>query len=239
MKNLSKRSYTPSSVRGFTLVELMVAVTISGVVMAGIYSAYYSQQKSYVVQEQVAAVQQNLRAAMYVMEREIRMSGCDPTKNAGAVISSPLETSIQFTEDISDGTLGGNPNGSIDPNPYGENITYSLTDGVLNRTTINADGTNNVQPLAENIEAIDFVYIGSNQNPLPQPIADPSVIRSVRIAIIAKSEKPDPQYTSSQTFKTLSNKSFGPYTDHFRREILNVQVKCRNIAIETAGLAAS
>ena len=52
---------------GFTLVELLVAMVISLVVMGGIYSTYHSQQKSYLVQEQVAAMQQNLRSAMYNM----------------------------------------------------------------------------------------------------------------------------------------------------------------------------
>jgi type IV pilus assembly protein PilW len=60
---------------GFTLVELLVAMVISLVVMAAIYSTYHSQQKSYLVQEQVAAMQQNLRSAMYNMAREVRMAG--------------------------------------------------------------------------------------------------------------------------------------------------------------------
>ena len=55
---------------GFTLVELLVAIAVAGIVMAGIYSSYYSQQKSYVAQKQVAAMQQNLRVGMYYMERD-------------------------------------------------------------------------------------------------------------------------------------------------------------------------
>ncbi|MBN1907686.1 MAG: prepilin-type N-terminal cleavage/methylation domain-containing protein, partial [Deltaproteobacteria bacterium] len=68
---------TSNDTPGFTLVELLIAMAIAGVVMAGVYSAYSSQQRSYLAQEQVAAVQQNLRVAMYFMEREIRMAGCD------------------------------------------------------------------------------------------------------------------------------------------------------------------
>ncbi len=85
---------------GFTLVELMVAMAIGLIVMSAVYSTYSTQQKSYVLQEQVAAMQQNIRAAMYYMTREIRMAGCDPTGNAQAGITAAGPTTISFTRDI-------------------------------------------------------------------------------------------------------------------------------------------
>src|SRR3989339_279506 len=90
---------------GFTLVELLVSMAIAGIVMASIYSSYYSQQKAYVIQEQVAGMQQNLRAAMYHLERDIRMAGYDPTGKAGSGIITATSPAIpnppvfQFTKD--------------------------------------------------------------------------------------------------------------------------------------------
>ena len=55
---------------GFTLVELLVALALAGLVSAAIYNIYISQNKSYAVQERVAEMQQNLRVAMYMMKRE-------------------------------------------------------------------------------------------------------------------------------------------------------------------------
>ena len=43
-----------TSSQGFTLIELLVAMVISLIVMTAIYSSYHSQQRSYLVQEQVA-----------------------------------------------------------------------------------------------------------------------------------------------------------------------------------------
>jgi len=57
---------TIKSNQGFTLVELMVSLVVAGVVLAGICSTFYSQHISYLNQEQIVSMQQNLRAAMYI-----------------------------------------------------------------------------------------------------------------------------------------------------------------------------
>ena len=54
--------------RGFTLIELMVAMVISTIVLAGVYAAYHSQVKSYTKQKVVIEMQQNVRNAMYFMQ---------------------------------------------------------------------------------------------------------------------------------------------------------------------------
>jgi len=61
--------------RGFTLVELMVAMAISLLVMGAIFLTFKSQQDSYIIQDQITATQQNLRAAMYILTRDIQMAG--------------------------------------------------------------------------------------------------------------------------------------------------------------------
>ena len=60
--------------KGFTLTELLVSLAISGVIMAGVYSVFSSQQRSYVAQEQITEVQQNLRASMLILSRNVRMA---------------------------------------------------------------------------------------------------------------------------------------------------------------------
>jgi type IV pilus assembly protein PilW len=61
--------------RGVTLVELLIALVISGVLIAALYQTFITQQKTYTVQEQVVDTQQNVRAAISRMMREIRMAG--------------------------------------------------------------------------------------------------------------------------------------------------------------------
>ena len=61
--------------RGFTLIELLIAMAIALVVITSIASAFISQRKTYAVQEQISEMQQNARAAMDIMSREIRITG--------------------------------------------------------------------------------------------------------------------------------------------------------------------
>jgi prepilin-type N-terminal cleavage/methylation domain-containing protein len=61
--------------KGVTLIELLIALVLSAILIAGIYRAFIQQQKSYATQEQVADMQQNVRVAINRMMREIRMAG--------------------------------------------------------------------------------------------------------------------------------------------------------------------
>ncbi len=219
--------------QGFTLVELLVAMAISGVVMAGIYTVYYSQQKSYIAQEQIVAMQQNLRAAMFYMEREIRMAGCDPTQNAnpptpgiqdiGWDAGENRYTSMSFTLDLTNTAGTGYPDGLVDgPN---EDVAYALADN-------DGDGDNDLERndnlIAENVDALDFVYLDQDGN----PTATISQIRSLRVTIVARTGRGDPGYTNTTAYynqQDLVNPILAAPNDNFRRRRLTTTIKCRNL----------
>jgi len=136
---------------GFSLVELLVAMAITGVVMAAVFKIYTTQQDSYVLQEQVAEMQQNGRTAKYVMTREIRMVGYDPTGLAGAGFISAGANLIHFTMDM---------NENEDTTDPGDNITYSVS---ADKELMRNDGFNN-QPVVENVEAVGFAYAYDEDN---------------------------------------------------------------------------
>lgn len=58
--------------KGFTLVELMIAMVISLIVLAGIYNVFISSNRSYFIQESITDMQQNARASIEFMARELR-----------------------------------------------------------------------------------------------------------------------------------------------------------------------
>jgi prepilin-type N-terminal cleavage/methylation domain-containing protein len=61
--------------KGLTLIELLVALTITGILGAGVYRTFIGQQHTYEVQDQVVDLQQNVRMAINQLVRDIRMAG--------------------------------------------------------------------------------------------------------------------------------------------------------------------
>lgn len=92
---------------GVTLIELMVAMTVFSLVIAGVCFAYQAQLRSYSTQREIVDMQQNLRAAMYLMTRELKLAGLDPTGKAGAGILTANVNTITFSMDFTGGRSDG------------------------------------------------------------------------------------------------------------------------------------
>jgi type IV pilus assembly protein PilW len=152
---------------GFTLIELLVAMAISGVVAGAIFMAFQSQQKSYLIQDQVTEMQQNLRAGMDIMVRDIRMAGYDPTDSQNFAIIDMQPRDVANNVDV--GLTGnGAITFTVDQNENGisegnEAISYSICDFPIGA---GGDGINDLgrdsgggrQLVAENIEAMGFAF---------------------------------------------------------------------------------
>lgn len=67
---------------GMTLVELMVSLTIFGIIIAVIFGFLTESRASYAATRQKAQYQQGLRAVMSIVTRDVRSAGCDP-RNVG------------------------------------------------------------------------------------------------------------------------------------------------------------
>ena len=61
--------------KGLTLIELLIGVVLSSIVVLALYETLTSQHRTYMVQDDVSEMQQNLRVAMERMARTIRMAG--------------------------------------------------------------------------------------------------------------------------------------------------------------------
>lgn len=63
------------SQKGLSLIEMIIALVIAAIIIAGVYRTFTVQQKTFVVQEEVSEVQQSVRAVMDLITRDIRMAG--------------------------------------------------------------------------------------------------------------------------------------------------------------------
>ena len=154
--------------RGFTLVELMITVLISGFVIIAIYTAYQAQQRSHNAQNQVSEMQQNQRVALDSLARNLRMVGYNPqdlqnacelldirSRDLDGIIAAGGNGSIQFSGDIDeDGVLDAT-----------ETLTFSLIDFPITDPA-SQDGLTDLalnsgagrQLVAESIQELRFAY---------------------------------------------------------------------------------
>ena len=176
---------------GFTIIELLVAMVLGGIILSAIATSFMSQQRYYKAEEQVADMVQNARAAMDMISREIRMAGYNPAKvifNGITYSASQLEIKADLN---GNGTVGGigNPN---------EDIVYTYDSGNLQiDRNVNGGGA---QPFAENITAFTFAYLDSSGT----ATTTSSSVRQIRIAITAQTSKKDPNYSANGGYRTYT-----------------------------------
>jgi type IV pilus assembly protein PilW len=79
--------------RGFTLVEIMVAVTIGLIILVAVAQIFATSRATYGLQEGLARVQENGRFSMEFLARDLRMAGYAGCLN----VNQALNTSADFT----------------------------------------------------------------------------------------------------------------------------------------------
>lgn len=141
--------------KGLTIIELLVALVIFSMVIAGIYRVFVSQSRAYTVQDRVVENQQSIRSSMEVLLIDLRMAGFDSDNPASNInILTPIQPGAnQITVDY-----------EFD-NTTQHSIRYwrDAASQTLRRqlTTIKDDGSSVAGPeeiLLENVEELNFTY---------------------------------------------------------------------------------
>jgi len=169
---------------GFTLIELMVAIAIGMVVLAGVTTTFITQTKFYSAQEQINEMDQNARGALDLIARELKMAGYKP--NGGSFSGITYDTTqLRIQADIS-GTDGLTTSAN-------EDIIYTYN-------STNKQILRNGQALADNIWAFNFSYLDS----AGAATTTTANIRQVAISITARTAKPDPNYSPNGGYREYS-----------------------------------
>jgi type IV pilus assembly protein PilW len=88
-----------SGQRGMTLIELMVAMTIGLFMMLILSTAYFNGAQLFQTQNQLAEIQDNGRAAMELLAKEVRMAGYLGCVNESSLATPPF-AAIQGYDDL-------------------------------------------------------------------------------------------------------------------------------------------
>ena len=129
MSKLSVMNHSRQSrTRGFSMVELMVAVVIGLILLAGVSSVMVSTKRSYNTQDSLGRLQENARIAMVILERALRNAGyigcnIDPN-NITTVID---QSSDPYSFNL--GTLLEGSEAGSDWYPTGATLANTLKDG--------------------------------------------------------------------------------------------------------------
>ncbi|MFH1718459.1 MAG: prepilin-type N-terminal cleavage/methylation domain-containing protein [Planctomycetota bacterium] len=212
MRNKARRLFNADS-RGFTLVEVMIAMAIVGAVVGAIYSIFISSNRSYRTQDSIADAQQRVRIGLDFMVRDIRMAGLDPAGPAtdavdsnGAGIKLATASKIRFTIDA-------DMDGAIEE-ANSERMSYEYDNGAgqLKRILYEGTGSQSTQSLIGDVSAMSFSYLDANGAAIALPVSAASLanIRTVVISITC-------QGTDAQG-------------QNFTRT-LNTRVSCRNLGL--------
>ncbi len=71
---------------GFTIVELIVSLTLLSVVLVGVFNSILTTQRMYTVQSATARAQESLRAAEYTISTVLRTAGADPNRTGTTLV---------------------------------------------------------------------------------------------------------------------------------------------------------
>jgi type IV pilus assembly protein PilW len=177
------------SINGFTLVELLVSMSIGMVILAAVTTTFMSQTRIYNAQEQINEMQQNARGALDIISRELKMAGYKP--NGGGFNGVTYSTTqLMVQADLnSDGAISTSSTAN-------EQITYAYDSA--NQRITRAVGSGTAQVLAEHISAFTFGYLDSNGSATTVS----GNIRQVGISITAITAKPDPNFTSNGGYRS-------------------------------------
>lgn len=232
------------SQRGFTLVEIMVAMTISLLLLAGVLQIFISSKTSYNLQSGISRLHENARFASDIMANNIGIAGYNVTSafntantqdnvtENGALGFSTANLTASDTIDINYTAAVdclGNPTGGVAADRYylnGSDLMClgngSVTPGVL------AEGIENMQILyGEDTDGDDTANLYVNAS----NVADFGEVVSVRIAFLASTVESVSGGSDTNVYTLLNTPPIGPLNDNLFRRVFVRTIVLRNQAL--------
>jgi len=172
---------------GFTFASVLMALTISGMVVGGLMYLFMLKTRLSEAQDTVRDMLQNTRLAIEVISRELRMAGYNPTgASFDGVAYAP--TQLHIRADLNgDGTTEG-PDEDI-------RYTYEAAKHQIIRTDRAGQ-----EPLAENIQAFTLGYLDKDGH----PTVVSANVRQVRLTVTGRAAEAKAPYATQSGSRTYT-----------------------------------
>jgi hypothetical protein len=158
---------------GFTLLELLIGLTLLMLLLIGMVSLFESNRATYVRGEWTMEVQQLARMAMGELTRQVRVAGYFPENFAVPPATPPLRNAVHLATDTALAVYG-DLDGSA-----ASNVFLYCWDGANLRRVRTAPGDaagytcDQGEILAGSVTALRFAYYDDEQNAIVDPTAVP------------------------------------------------------------------
>ncbi len=187
--------------KGFTLMELLIAMVIFGMVIAGIVNSRIRQQDQNIGQNQAVEMQQTVRAVIYLMSRELRSAGFNSEfENHDTGVTAATATSLTFNRVASTDTINNDGDAETDEAGELETITYAFAGTDL---TVAYNG-GVAQLIAENLQAFGFTYFDQTG----AVTAVPANVTSIQISITATTDTNHLARSTTNNTRTLTTRVY-------------------------------
>lgn len=177
--------------RGFTLIEILIALAIMSIVTTAIYQIFINQQKTWLSQDLVTEMQQNSRVSIDTISRDLLMAGYGVTTaietDSATTASNATQIAIRYKDP--------NDSNKIKRIMYWmdatENILYRKEDTATSNAESSLPGRvwGSGQPLADNVTALTFTYFNQNGDVLAMP---PNDVYRIKVSLQVRTSRKDP-----------------------------------------------
>ena len=172
--------------RGFTLTELLVVAAVLGMILAAVVLVQQQGQQAYIFGSHRVEVQQNNRAALELMVRELR--------SATSITAVPSATNLTFLDENSN------------------TIQYQISGAILNRT-VTVAGTATTTPLIGGVQTLAMAYYSdwNGATNTGTTTATPAQVKLIRLQLVTGTEdqvgsgSPGNQSATMETLVRLRN----------------------------------
>ncbi len=227
--------------QGFSLVEIMVAMTLGLVLLGGTITLYASSKNSYRLQENIAGMQENARFAIHALRRDVEMAGFPLADDVIPFNPDPLWTfdgggnaSDQFTIQYNSGNPPNNTDCLGNPIPAGALITNQYSINNNGDLVCLGNGNPRAQTLVENVVNMQALYgidtdaDGSANQYLQAGAGIPWLnVVSLRLALLVASETAVDPVQPANGFTLLDAPVFMPNDSRLYR-VFTTTVPLRN-----------